>query len=493
MTSTAQRELLLPEDDAQAVALVRAVEETDSAGALLRLEERRRATVGAREAGDGEAWIAPRARQLTAALKSELPYLSRLLRFTNPVRGLLAPALAVAFGLGLATNALGPEKHINVLAVPLLGLIAWNLVVLALLAVRTWLPIGPQALRSRPPALARWLEAMARRLDRLPRRSAGGDDGWQRAFERYLAAWLPAVKPLASSRSRRLLHASSLALIVGVIAGMYLRGVAFRYQATWESTFLGAAAVDRFLGTVLAPAAALLGGSVPSAAAIEARPGDAAPWIHLWAVTAALFVGLPRLTLAAIESLRCARRRRRVALSVPEAYVRRLLAAADTQQRRLDVVPYSYRPNARAVEGLKQILYDLFGPRSEIRVSPALEYGFDPEALAPGGGRLRLVLFGLAQTPEVEVHGEFLAHLKADLPDGQALLAVVDASAYRRRLAGGGRASQRLAERRRAWDRVVRESGLEAVHVDLGEAPGDDVLDRLVAAAWPAGVLSGES
>ncbi len=506
-----QRELILGEDDAQAVALVRAVEETDRGGMLLPLAERRAATAAARaDHADGDAWLVARAGRLAAAMKRQLPFLPRFLRFTSPVRGLLAPALAVAFVLGIATNALGPRQRINVLAVPLLGLIAWNLAVLTLSAARAVLPLD---LGSGAPRFVGRLEALARRLvskvplkggkwsqpppkaDKLPTASRRGSREEQqaclrRALERYMRDWLPVVAPLASARGRRLLHASSLVLILGVVAGMYARGVAFQYHATWESTFLSAGAVDAFLGTVLAPASALLGSAVPSAVAIESpASGDAAPWIHLWAVTAALLVGTPRLVLAAASSLRCARRRRRLEISVADSYRRRLLASAGTSDRRLEVLPFSYRPPAGGAETLKRMLFDLFGPRSEIRLRPTLDYGVEPAELAPGDGRLQMVLFGLAQTPEVEVHGALLRRLRDDLPDGQALVAAVDASSYRRRLRGGGRVVERIAERRRAWDRIVRGAGLEAVHLDLAEGPDDQVLSRVLAVARPEGVL----
>ncbi len=495
MHSPAERDLILPEDDAQAVALVQAVEEADRSGALLPLAARREATVRARaEAAGDAAWLAARARELAAGLEGELAFLPRLGRLTRPVRGLLAPAVAVAFVLGLATNALGPEQRINVLALPLLGLIAWNLAVLMLTAARAWLPL-PAALRAGAPRFVGRLEAMGRRLvERLPRRADGDAerDRLERAMKGYLSSWLPATAPLAAARGRRLLHASSLALVLGVVAGMYLRGVAFRYQATWESTFLSYQTVDRFLGTALAPAAALLGEEVPSTEGIDRPPyGDAAPWIHLWAVTAALFVGVPRSALLALDSVRCARLARRLHVPLADGYVRRLLASADTAERRLEVVPYSYRPPGRSVETLKRLLYDLVGPRSEIRLRSPLEYGVEPDDLETGG-RLTTVLFGLAQTPEAEVHGELLAWLKARLPDGQALLVLVDTAPYRQRLEGDPRLTDRLVERRRAWDRVARAEGLTALHLDLGEALPDDALTRAAGAVWPAGALEGD-
>ena len=282
---------------------------------------------------------------------------------------------------------------------------------------------------------------------------------------------------------RRLLHASALALVVGVLAGMYVRGIAFEYRATWESTFLSGEVIDRVLGIVLAPAAWLLRTAVPSAAAIE-RPasGDAAPWIHLYAVTAALFVALPRGLLTTFESLRCRRLQRRLRLTLPALYPRRLAAAIESSATEVEIIPYSYRPTARAVEALRTLVRDLIGPRAEIRVRSPVEYGTEP--VDPGGGYYRIVVFGLAQTPEAEVHGKLLAALREELADGQLMVVVVDGSVYRQRVG-----PERLEERRRTWDRVVAATGLEAVHLDLLADDRDTALARLFAGVWPPGAL----
>ena len=180
---------------------------------------------------------------------------------------------------------------------------------------------------------------------------------------------------------------------------------------------------------------------------------------------------------------------------MPDAYRRRLLASVDTTERWLEVVPFSYRPSAQATETLQRILYDLFGQRSEVRVRSVLDYGAEPEAVEPGGGRVHVVLFSLAQTPEAEVHGELLRHLCDGLPDGQALVVAVDGSAYRQRLATSVEVAERLAERQRAWDRMVSavlpkdSDPLLAVHLDLSEAPDEQVLTEVMEAAWPKGVL----
>ncbi len=504
-----QRELRLPEDEAQAVCLVRAVEEADRRGSLLSHAERRRTTAAARaagppdEGGDPPRWLGARALDLAGGLRQRVRFLAPFLRSTRLAAGLGPPVLIAAFALGLATNALGPSRRIQVLAVPLLGLIAWNLLVLALLLVRRLLPWGSLV----PSAAPRILTALGRLSERVLARhlpSPGGDGGGEgeilrRAARGYLDAWLPAAAPLAAARLGRLLHAAAAVLVAGAVAGMYLRGLVFEYRITWESTFLTSGAVDLLLEAVLTPAAAVLGTKVPSVAEIPSSGIGplAGPWIHLWAVTAAMFVVAPRLALATGEGWRAARLGRRLTVRVPEAYLRRLLAAVDTAERRVDVLPYSYRPADGAFAALKTLLYDLFGPRAEVRLHPTIAYGTGIGELDPGGGRCRLALFSLAQTPEAEVHGELLAALRRKLADGQVLAAVVDGSVYRRRLGAGAAAGdpgeRRLAERRRSWDRVIREAGLEAVHVDLEPPLADETLNLLVAGLWPPGALEREA
>jgi hypothetical protein len=78
----------------------------------------------------------------------------------------------------------------------------------------------------------------------------------------------------------------------------------------------------------------------------------------------------------------------------------------------------------------------------------------------------------LAQTPEGEVHGELIGKLlERAAALRYRLILVVDASGYRRRLAGTQVEQRRLEERREAWNRMAARRGLTPLHLDLAEGP----------------------
>ena len=89
------------------------------------------------------------------------------------------------------------------------------------------------------------------------------------------------------------LHLAAVAVAAGALAAMYLRGLGLEYRAGWDSTFLDAQAVHRWLNLLLGPASALSGIALPEPAQLEALrfstgPGEnAARWIHLYALTTA--------------------------------------------------------------------------------------------------------------------------------------------------------------------------------------------------------------
>ncbi|MBE0614492.1 MAG: DUF2868 domain-containing protein [Burkholderiales bacterium] len=387
-------------------------------------------------------------------------------------------ALALlAFAFGLAADAVGPARQINVLAPPLLVLLVWNLVVYAVLLLRAVTRRAGAAAPHPGPLsqlLARAAHAVAseRRMEQLaPPLTAFASD------------WARASAGLTASRLARILHWAAAAFAGGALFGMYLRGIAFEYRAGWGSTFLDASAVHALLSVVLGPAAAISGIALPDVAGLAAiragvSPGEnAARWIHLYAVTLALSVLLPRTLMALRNYLAERRMVNRFPLSLDEAYFQAIARAQHGVAAEIRVLPYSFHPNQQAALGLHTLMLQVFGPGSEVSVAPAVAFGAEDAldaALIPGAPvALVAALFSLTATPERENHGAFIDALAARLPPATPFAVLIDEAAFGQRFDQQGATDRRL-QRRAAWQRMLAATGRVPVFVDL---EGKDFTD----------------
>ena len=293
--------------------------------------------------------------------------------------------------------------------------------------------------------------------------------------------WARVAAPLYGARAARVLHLAAAATALGVIAGLYTRGLAFEYRASWESTFLGAEQVHALLSVTLAPGSWLTGIPVPDVAAIEAirapASENAAMWMHLMAGTVAVVVIIPRLVLAIVAGLVERRRAKNVALPLDEPYYRRLVAGWVGEPTRVRVIPYSYTLTPEARAGLEAILARAYG-NAAATIDAPVGWGDDewlsPATDAAGTGsidavEIRLPLFSLTATPEDVAHGEFLDALRAG--GGRAAasgptVVLVDESAF---LARWGDDAARREERRAVWRELVEAHGGVPVFVDLAD------------------------
>jgi hypothetical protein len=510
------------EDAAREVLLVRALETSAGSRALVdeadRLHAGRTAAELARwdaTRGGGtpsaEGFVAHRARLLVERVGAAQPAVARAAR-ALAWRPALATGLALAALLaGLLVEQVSDRGRVNLLAFPLFGIVAWNLLVYAWLLLAALRP-APRRARAAPPggsgAGAAGVASVApaarapvgplrAALLRLAMRTVGATRGpHAAALASFAADWSRAVAPLARARAARILHVAAALFALGAVAGLYLRGLVFDYRVGWESTFLGAPAVRSLLGAVLGPAAALLGVTLPDVAGIAslrfpagAGGAAAATWIHLHALTVGLAAILPRLALGAFAGWREARLARALPLDLGTPYFRRLLAPFLRGESRLRVVPYSYAPDEPASEGLRAIAVALLGESAQLALAPTVPYGEESRAaadLAAGDSAvpLTLALFSLAATPEVENHGRFLAALRDAAGARRPLAVLVDEGPYRRRL--GAAAEARLEERRRSWESFAAARELPVACVDLG-APDLAALERRLAAVIGGG------
>ena len=435
------------------------------------------------EQAEPQRLIATRATLAAVRLTQRDAGIAAVVAACSPHAGLGAAVLLIAAAVGLAIDAIGPTDRINILAPPLLALIAWNLVVYAAMALRA-------LSRRSSPGLFRQLGALAlhQLIARTLHRIAPDRQG---AHARFAAAWAGASRELTLARIAMLLHLAAAALALGALNSLYLRGLAFEYRAGWDSTFLDAATVQHLLSVVLAPASTLTGVPLPDAAQLDALRfssgvgENAAGWIHLYAVTVGLFVLLPRGVLAGVAAWRARQWKREFPLPLQQAYFQHLVRAQSGTPVAVCVLPYSYHLSPDAAAGLCDVTDYAFGPRTELTLAPAVALGAEDEidALLPASARSAAVvlpLFALSSTPERENHGAFVHALASRCAAHARFIVLVDESGFRLRF-GAAEHATRLAQRRHAWQRMLQDLGHTPVFVDLS-APDLDTAEAALNA-----------
>jgi hypothetical protein len=490
------------EDVLGQVLLVKAIEETDLAGELLPLADREHATRAVLRSGDGPGratqvaataggprvmrLLGARAELLFRPLAGRYPVFGDILERSRPPAWLTVLVLAGALACGIALASLDGTHRINILAFPFLGVIAWNLVVYALVAVEVARSLSRSSSGVR--ATPRWTgKAIGRRLAGLVDSTSRVHAKLGEVVSRYVSDWARVGGPLLAAHARRLFHLGAASLALGMIAGLYLRGIVFRYDAGWESTFLGPRSVRVILGLVFGPASALSGIALPptdvAVAALRwtmsGGGGDAAAWIHLIAVTLGLCVVAPRLLLAAFAGIDAWRWRR--ARLLPDSlltYARSTLGAAHAGRGsgEVRVVPYAHEISAETRDGLQRWLESTFGRGARLDLCAMAPYGEEAalrsmlESAAAAGSEALVLLMSLAATPESENHGLAIAAARdasrRARPERE-LRILVDESAYASRLAGDASLAVRIEERRNLWGAFVRGYGLDATFVNL--------------------------
>lgn len=475
------------EDDARALTLLQAFETAQPPSPHWREDDRAWATRLALEEGSadpGEMFLARRGRHAMVRLGSREPAAARWATRRLWRTPWVAWAALGGLMLGLAADGIGASQQVNLLAPPLWTILVWNLVVYLLLSGHALALLVRRP--TRPGALVRLTQHLMNLGERLPSSTSAAP------WPMFAAWWLQRSAPLATARAACLLHTAAAALGLGLIGGLYLRGLVLDYRAGWESTFLTAGAAHAVLRVVLAPATLLSGIAVPDVAAFEAlrtahgAPAtgvgtSAAPWIHLLALTLALLVVVPRSLLAIAGALRANWLSRHFPLSLGDAYFQRLLRQQQGDVARVWVQAYAGEAPACASAMLQRQLAPVLGDGLQLEFAPAAAFGAEDEPAEPLPPHitLALALFDLAATPEPESQGRYLRQLAARAPSGAATVLGVDETAFKRRF---GEQSARLAQRRDAWRRFAESMGSVAVYLDF-EAPDAEGVGRAVQLA----------
>lgn len=469
-------------DDIRKILALQAVEQADESRATLSDADYREAASDAGAplpktvARDGEnRFLARRAEVLLIRLTSRFPEATRWANLPASRHRLSLFALVLflcAAVAGFLTNELGPDKRINILSFPLLGILLWSLLVylreIALLLREHRRP----GIESRTGALFDFLQP-ALPSPPSPTPGSGPEEetalgGAKVIFEQR---WRKLSAPAIRARVKSVLHTTALILAAAAIAGMYVKGLANEYRAVWESTFFSDSSQLRpFLQFVLGPASALSGGSIPPATELAAMhwraggpeiPGEnAARWIHWYAITIALFVILPRGLLGIYWRFRAARLDRTLPFrEISPEYFDHLLAISTGSSLTIQILPYPVSPGEEAKRQILRALEDHFERPVETSWAAAVPFGGEEEPVPGLEGEI-IPLFDFAATPEKETHLALYQTLLTQSPNPVRYL-LLDTTSFDRKTASLSDRDARKDGRSKAWKNLFEATRVE--------------------------------
>ncbi len=398
------------EPDARRIVLIQAIEAIDTQGKLIsdaEKEQAERTVLAQRSGGRNErpepAWyMRARAAELLNTVESRSPELARL-EARDPWwdrLGWLLPLAALA--AGFTSDRLFNWSRTDLLSIPLIGVIVWNVVVYLLLFVA--------AVRKRHDS--RFVRGLFEAPSWFSRRVAARVAA--SASLQFRVLWWRVAGAMEAGRLHKLLHLSAAAWAIGVVLSILVAGLATRFRVGWESTWLSAGAVHAVLDIMALPARALgfEGFAIEQVRALEfgrgAAPGqaEAQRWALIYVAFITAVVILPRCLLWAVAAFRVRAAGRKVALDLGADYFAGVLARVSPARVVIGV--------AAANERLKQAVLNMLaqageGGEAAAQGLVATEQGDHLEVAAPGApaDMVWLVVEGGAAREDVEQH--FLA------------------------------------------------------------------------------------
>ena len=243
---------------------------------------------------------------------------------------------------GILTDQIGDSKQVNLLAMPFVAIILWNL------AMYVWLlffdlPWGCSV--SRAGAGAGWGACSLGHPD-VAHGQQFNDKASLRG--RCLADWARNYLPVATVRAARVWHLAAAMLAVGLIIAIYSRGFYTEYRVGWESTLLDVPDISAALAAVFGWVPITFGLAAPDLSAVEKMRFSAGggltgarPWLHIMASLAIALVVLPRLALATFATFRLKMFERRFPIDLADGYFQKLAARHSRKAVEVIAIPFA--------------------------------------------------------------------------------------------------------------------------------------------------------
>ena len=313
--------------------------------------------------------LARRASILIDQVQSQHPALVASLRKPLWSSGMyLVPLVALVMGFG-ADHIANPHR-VDLLSAPILLLLAWNLVVYAVVFASLFR-------RAKLPSNGFWLRWKQRFQSwggLLGRQSELGAPS--RASAAFLRLWHPATATLNAQRMTALMHVAAAAWALGIVLSLLGRGVFVAYGVGWESTWLDAETLHFVLKVLFAPLVALLPVdpfTLGDIARLQVGAGaggdvvDGRRWVLMYAGLLSLVIILPRLALASWAAIRARRLSQRVLIDLDDPYFQRIIDNLFPAQVRLGVITHRAADHA----ALARVLQQLPAPLARLDASSA--------------------------------------------------------------------------------------------------------------------------
>jgi hypothetical protein len=429
----------------------RAIEETDATGEIIAQEQRRKATAATRNDLSAEGkmdvverngFLASRGRWLDEQVAREGTEAARMKeRLAAPDLGWMwkLPGWLLALVAGYVFSGLGQDRDINLLALPLMGILAWNA---AMVIAGLFHVLFPDSRRGDSHGFVALIAPWFQKKDA----KAGGNTAPCPVKFQSLAG--RAMVERFRSRVLAWLHVAAAIFAIGGVAGMYAKGWSKEYRAVWESTILNETGVQSFFGALYGPASRVFGQPLPveelplmhRVDGVAEAPGAALPWINLYAGTILLFVVVPRLLLAGFTPLRGDQAAARMAEDAAhgwDAYARKLLRSVEGGGDEIEILVSGNGSRDGDKDRWVESLQTRLGGLLQARFA-AIPPGDEDDFVAGWQPRSPLcaLVFHLAVTPEVEVQQRLVNDLSTRLHDCLAdgrVIIVLDAATARER------------------------------------------------------------
>jgi hypothetical protein len=474
----------LTEHQAQQITLVRILEQAQNNGGVWSADDAKEATRAARDLVGSKApfaaFVARRAQLVLEKIKSRSP--DRAIQLEKPRWAFFAgQALALVALVGgfmtdlLATNLMHPGQ-INVIELPLVLLIVWNLGFFVWFFVKWMLRLFQSGKPAPGPLIdlfGRWRAS----------ESLGFGGKRQRIWlDTFKTDWSHLSGPINEARIKIVASLASMLFTLGAVAHLIYRAAFDHYTAGWKTTLtssINANLVHTVVSWVLAPGSFLLNRQIPDAEHIESLRmppslGEGAEnWIWLYFGSVLAWVVIPRLGLVVLNAFARWRLRRNFPLPLNATYFTTLRAAWRGQRIGVSVVPFRYELSPSLRINLGAMLKRIYGLAVDITVDQPVLMGSDASdwknPVRREGHVAVMVIFNLAATAEADTHGSLLKNLRQAIEKGTPVVAIVDTGAFRQN------DPERFRQRCRQWRETLDKFRCEPLFLDLHKGSDDDL------------------